>query len=190
MKAALYARVSTADQHPEAQLAPLREYAARRGLEAVEYVDHGVSGAKASRPELDRLVEAARRREVDVVVCQKLDRLARSSRHLANLAADLEAWGVDLVVLDQQLDTSVPSGKLLCPALGAPAEFERPLLGERTRAGLEVARHNGKRLGRPRALDARGLLRARRLSANGRPVREIADTLGVSKSAVHRALRS
>jgi DNA invertase Pin-like site-specific DNA recombinase len=190
MKAALYARVSTADQHPEAQLAPLREYAARRGLEAVEFVDHGVSGAKAKRPALGAMLVAARRREVDVVVCQKLDRLARSSRHLANLAADLEAWGVDLVVFDQDLDSSTPSGKLLFTVLGAIAEFERDLVRERTKAGLVAAARRGRYPGRPRALDARGLTRARRLAAQGQPVREIADVLGCSKSAVHRALRS
>ena len=189
MRAALYARVSTTDQHPEAQLHALREYATRRGLDAVEFVDEGQSGRKDSRPALDRLVAATRRREVDLVVCQKLDRIGRSARHLANLVGDLESWGVDLVVLDEAIDTTTPTGKLLFHVLGAIAEFEADLIRERTMAGLEVARRNGKRLGRPPALVGRQLTRARRLAGQGQSVRKIADQLGVSKSAVHRALR-
>ena len=91
MRIALYARVSTQDQHPEAQLQPLRDYAQRRGAEAVEFVDHGVSGRKDRRDALDRLMAAVQRREVDAVAVTKLDRLARSVRHLTNLAAELVA---------------------------------------------------------------------------------------------------
>src|SRR3990172_6558068 len=108
---ALYARVSTADQTPEPQLHALREYAARRGLDAVEHVDRGASGARARRPALDRLLAAVHRREVDAVAVTKLDRLARSVRHLCELAADLDARGVALVVLDQGIDTTTPSGR-------------------------------------------------------------------------------
>ena len=110
-RVALYARVSTTDQHPEAQLDPLRAYATARGFTvAEEYVDHGVSGAKARRPALDQLMDDARRRRFDVVAVVKLDRVARSVRHLTALAAELEALGVDLVVLDQAIDTGPPLG--------------------------------------------------------------------------------
>ena len=149
---ALYARVSTADQHPEAQLLALRPYAGARGLEvAGEYIDHGVSGSKDRRPALDRLMADARRRRFDAVAVTKLDRLARSTRHLVNLAAELDAVGVDLVVLDQAIDTGTPAGRLLFHVLGAIGEFERDLIRERTVAGLRAARRRGARIGRPQA---------------------------------------
>src|SRR6516164_8487697 len=104
---ALYARVSTTDQHTEPQLHALRAYAEARGLEiAAEYPDHGVSGAKDRRPALDRLLADARRRRFDVLGCTKLDRLARSVHPLTTLGRELEALGIDLVVLDQSIDTS------------------------------------------------------------------------------------
>jgi len=96
---ALYARVSTEDQHAEAQLHQLREYAARRGVEAVEYVDAGVSGRKSSRPQLDAMLKACRRREVSAVVVVRLDRLARSLSMLATLGEELRELGVELVSL-------------------------------------------------------------------------------------------
>lgn len=189
MKLALYARVSTTDQHPDAQLAPLREYAQRRGAEAIEFLDHGISGKRDRRPALDRLREAVRRREVDGVVVVRLDRLARSVRHLCELAEELEALGVDLVVLDQAIDTSTPSGRLLFGVLASVAAFERDLIVERTRAGLEAAKRRGKTLGRPRALDRDQVARARRLAESGNSVRRIADLLGCSRATAHRAVR-
>jgi DNA invertase Pin-like site-specific DNA recombinase len=102
-RAALYARVSTADQTPAPQLDALRAFAAARGWAAQEFVDHGVSGAKERRPALDALMAAARARRVDVVACVKLDRLARSTHHLVTLGRELSALGVDLVVLDQAI---------------------------------------------------------------------------------------
>ncbi len=110
---ALYARVSTGHQTADPQLDALRAYAAARGGGAAEYVDEGVSGARASRPALDRLARDVARRRVDAVVVTKLDRLARSVRHLTELAATLESAGVALVVLDQGIDTATPTGRLL-----------------------------------------------------------------------------
>jgi DNA invertase Pin-like site-specific DNA recombinase len=189
IRAALYGRVSTAEQHPEAQLLPLRAHATARGWTATEIVDHGVSGAKAARPALDALLSAVRRREVDAVVVSKLDRLARSVRHLTELAAEFQALGVALVVLDQGIDTSTPAGRLLFHVLGSIAEFERDLIRERTLAGIAAARRRGAVPGRPAALQGRTLTRAQRLASKGRGIREIARTLGVSPSAVSRALR-
>ena len=185
---ALYARVSTLDQHPDAQLDELQRYAERRGFEAVEFVDNGQSGRKDRRPALDALMAAVRRREVDAVACVKLDRLARSVRHLTHLAAEFEALGVNLVVLDQDLNTATPAGKLLFHVLAAIGEFEADLIRERTRAGLAAARRRGKQLGRPRALDASTLERARRLRGNGDSIRVIAGKLGVGRSTVSRVL--
>jgi resolvase-like protein len=110
----------------------LAPHSAARGWSALEFVDHGVSGAKASRPALDALLAAARSRKVDILACTKLDRLARSTHHLVTLGKELEALGVDLVVLDQTIDTTTPSGRLLFHVLAAIAEFERDLIRERT----------------------------------------------------------
>ncbi len=188
MRCALYARVSSADQRLAPQLDALRAYAKARSFDvAVEYLDHGVSGATAQRPALDQLLDDAKRRRFDVLAVVKLDRLARSVRHLTALAAELEALGVDLVVLDQSIDTSVPAGRLLFNVLGAIAEFERDLIRERTRAGMAAARRRGKRVGRPRVhvpvSQARGLL------AEGATVSSAARELGVSRATLQRALK-
>ena len=184
---ALYARVSTTDQRPEVQLHSLREYAAARRLEVgEEYTDHGVSGAKDRRPALDRLVADARRRRFDAIAAVKLDRLARSVRHLTALAGELEALGVDLVVLDQAIDTSTPAGRLLFNVLGSIAEFERDLIRERVSAGMAAAKRRGAKVGGPRVVvDAERVARLRRA---GRSIREIAAMLGTSKDAIARTL--
>jgi DNA invertase Pin-like site-specific DNA recombinase len=188
-RAALYSRVSTTDQNPETQLDPLRDYAAARGFEvAGEYIDHGVSGAKASRPALDEMMAAARRRDVDVIVAVKLDRLARSVQHLVALAGELKALGVDLVIRDQSIDTSTPTGRLLFHVLGSIAEFERDLIRERTHAGLALARKRGKRFGRPPATDAKQRARIVRLQQSGHSLRVIAERVGVGRGTVERVL--
>jgi len=140
----LYTRVSTGEQRVEPQLHVLRSYAEARGLEvAGEYLDEGISGAKDRRPALDRLVADARRRSFDVVACMKLDRLARSVHDLTSLAREFQTLGIDLVVLDQAIDTSTPAGRLLFHVLGSIAEFERDLIRERTVAGMTSAKRKG-----------------------------------------------
>ena len=187
MRVAIYARVSTTDQKPENQLHALHEYAKARGLElAEEYLDAGVSGAASSRPALDAMLADAQRRAFDAVACVKLDRLARSVRHLTALAAEFEALGVGLIVLDQAIDTTTPSGRLLFNVLGSIAEFERDLIRERTVAGLETARREGKRLGRPPVFVP--LTKARALIDGGLSVAGTARELGVSRSTLIRSL--
>ena len=186
-RVALYVRVSTTDQHPDCQLEPLRQYAAARGLEVVEaYVDHGVSGAKARRPALDRLMADARRRRFDAVVAVKLDRLARSVHHLTTLGQEFAALGVDLIAVDQSIDTSTPAGRLLFHVLGSIAEFERDLIRERTVAGMAAARRRGKRFGQPRKLRGVTDLRLEQLLASGRSLRSIARELGCAAATVAR----
>ncbi len=184
----LYARVSTKEQGTEPQLDVLRDYAERRSEPAEEFVDHGVSGRKDQRPALDLILAAARRRELGTIVVTKLDRLARSVRHLTNLVAEFEALGVDLVVIDQGIDTSTPTGKLLFHVLAAIGEFERDLIVDRTKAGMAAARRRGRLPGRPRALDRGQIDRALRLASSGNTVREIAAVLGCSRATAHRAI--
>ncbi len=187
-KAGLYIRVSTADQRPDVQLEALRRYAAARGWEAAEYVDHGVSGAKEHRPGLDALLAAARHREIDVVVVTKLDRLARSLHQLVALGRELEALDVDLVVLDQAIDTTTPSGRLLFHMLAAIAEFERDLIRDRVVAGVrraqELGTRSGKPIGRPRrAVDMDEVGRRR---AAGQDWRKIARALKTPSRTLRR----
>ena len=183
MKAALYARVSTADQEPANQLAELARYCEARRWDAVEYVDHGVSGAKDRRPALDTLLKDARRRKVDVVVCWRLDRLGRSLKHLITLLDELAVLGVAFVSLAEGIDATTPAGKLQMHILGAIAEFERARIAERVKAGLARAKRNGQRLGRPRQrIRKADIERTAHLS-----VRQAAASLGFSPTAVHRA---
>jgi DNA invertase Pin-like site-specific DNA recombinase len=188
LRAALYARVSTAEQTPDTQLVALRAFAEARGWTATEFVDRGISGAKDRPPGLDALLGAVRARRLDVVAaCIKLDRLARSTRHLVTLAADLEALGVDLVVLDQAIDTTTPSGRLLFHVLAAIAEFERDLIRDRVLAGLRRAKAQGRHLGRRRRYEIDGA-EARALVAEGLSLRAIARRLHAHPMAVRRAL--
>ncbi len=124
------------------------------------------------------------------MVCTKLDRLARSVRHLTELAAELEALGVALVVLDQDINTATPAGRLLFNVLGSIAEFERDLIRERVSAGMAAAKKRGVPLGRPVVLDAKRIARARRLRGSGHSVRAIATKLGVGSSTVQRVTKS
>jgi DNA invertase Pin-like site-specific DNA recombinase len=179
MRVALYARVSTLNgQHPEMQLAELREYAARRGWQVVdEYVDEGVSGSKESRPALNRLMADAHHRRFDAVACWKIDRFGRSLKHLVNAIADLDSYGVAFVSLKDNLDLSTPSGRLMFRIIGAMAEFERALIQERVRSGLKAARARGKQLGRPRRVIDRN--RVEKMRTEGMSLREIANNLNV-----------
>src|SRR5947208_10577674 len=150
MRAAIYARVSTFDQEPENQLQELRRYVEARGWTAVEYVDRGVSGAKDRRHALDQLLADAKRRKFDVVVCWRLDRLGRNLRHLILALDELQALGVAFVSLAEGIDATTPALRLQLHVLGAIAEFERERIRERVLAGLQRAKRQGKRLGRPR----------------------------------------
>jgi DNA invertase Pin-like site-specific DNA recombinase len=188
MRAGLYARVSTLNgQHPEMQLVELREYSSRRGWEITsEYVDEGVSGSKESRPELNRLMADAHRRKFDIVLVRKIDRFGRSLKHLVTALADLDAYGVTFASLRDNLDLNTPSGRLMFQIIGAMAEFERALIQERVKAGLQNARRNGKQLGRPsRVVDLDDISR---LKADGHSLRNIAEKLGVGYGTVRMRL--
>lgn len=181
-RAGLYARVSTTGQTAENQLLALKSFAAARGWAATEFVDHGVSGTRERRPALEALLAEARARRVDVVARVKLDRLARSVHHLVAMAREFESLGVDLVVLDQSIDTSTPAGRLLFHMLAAIAEFEKDLIRDRVLAGLRRARAQGIRIGRPKRLvDMR---RAQALLDGGQSLRQVAKILGIAASTL------
>jgi putative DNA-invertase from lambdoid prophage Rac len=184
MKVAIYARVSTFDQEPENQLQELRRYVAARGWTGQEYVDRGVSGSKEHRPSLDALLRDAKQRKFDVLVCWRLDRLGRNLRHLVTMLEDLTALGIAFVSLGEGIDCTTPAGKLQLHILAALAEFERERIRERVIAGLQRARTQGRRLGRPRLV-----VDAERLQAvQGMTIREAAKVLGVPRSTAQRWL--
>jgi putative DNA-invertase from lambdoid prophage Rac len=191
MKTAIYARVSTTDQNCEMQLRELREYCARRGWEiTAEYVDTGWSGAKASRPQLDRCMADAKAHRFESVLVWKLDRFSRSMLHLNQQLANLNSWGVRFMAITQNIDTDQtnPTSRLLLQILGAVAEFERETIRERVKAGMTTARHKGIRLGRPKRVFDRVKVEA--LRKRGMSVREIAAELGLGKGTVERALKA
>ena len=182
-RAAIYARVSTADQTCENQLLELHRYATARGWTAVDYVDEGVSGAKDRRPALDALLKDARRRRFDVLIVWRLDRLGRNLRHLVTLREDVQALGIAFVSLAEGIDATTPAGKLQMHILAAIAEFERARIAERVRAGLARAKAQGQRLGRrPHRISASDLERVAGMST-----RETAAALGLPPSVLHRA---
>jgi DNA invertase Pin-like site-specific DNA recombinase len=150
MRAALYARVSTLNgQHPEMQLAELREYASRRGWKIMgEYVDEGVSGSKESRPELNRLMADAHRRQFDIVLVWKIDRFGRSLRHLVNALADLDSYGVAFASLKDNLDLSTPSGRLTFQIIAAMADYAEGAIMQ-SRSTEEAERPACQRCGTP-----------------------------------------
>jgi DNA invertase Pin-like site-specific DNA recombinase len=181
MKTAIYARVSTGNgvQSPEMQVRELREYCKRRGWQiAGEYVDAGISGAKSSRPQLDQMMGDAHRRRFDVVAVWKFDRFARSVSHLLRALDTFRALGIEFVSLSESLDTATPSGRMVFTVLGAVAELERSLIGERVSAGLRNAQAKGKKLGRPRKIANSEEIN--RLRAQGASWRAVGTALGVS----------
>jgi DNA invertase Pin-like site-specific DNA recombinase len=151
-------------------------------------VDEGISGAKDSRPELDRLMADAHRRRFDVVVVWKFDRFARSVSHLLRALETFQALGIEFVSLSEQLDTSTPTGKMVFTVLGAVAELERSLIAERVKAGLRNARAKGKKLGRPRVLVDAARIAA--LRASGVSWRIVCEKTGLTKGTAQRGLPS
>lgn len=170
------------------QLDVLREYAARRELDVVaEHVDHGVSGARDQRPELDRLMAAARQRAFDVVLVYRFDRFARSVRHLVTALDEFLALGVEFVSYSESLDTSTPMGRAMFSIVAALAELERNIIMERSVEGQRRARARGTHVGRPRRVADE--VRLLSMIDQGQSVRAIARATGLSRTVVDRVKR-
>ncbi len=178
-----YQRVSTDDQHLHLQ----RDALVKAGVDPSRIYEDKLSGAKTNRPGLEHAIRAAR--EGDVLVVWRLDRLGRSLKDLIHIAERLEEKGVGLRSLQEQIDTTSAAGRLFFHMMGALAEFERNLIRERTRAGLDAARRRGKKPGRKRKLREQDLVAAKALLADESiTVVEVAERLGVSPATLYREL--
>ena len=189
MRAAIYTRVSTADQDASLQVSELEQYVTARGWQIAGLYQDVISGSKASRPALNRLMaDASSRKVADTVLVWKLDRFGRSLRDCLNNIETLESHGVRFIAVTQGLDTDErnPASRFLLQVLGAAAEFERELIRERVTAGMKAARKAGKTMGRPRRIFNRD--EVRELRASGMSIAKIARTLGIGVGTVARTL--
>ena len=176
-----YARVSTEDQSNEMQIAALKE----AGCQMI--FEESASGAQRDRPKLHDALHYVR--EGDVLVVWKMDRLARSLRQLIETVDQLGEQSIGFISLTEDINTTTTGGRLIFHVFGALAEYERALIGERTRSGLANAKSKGIRLGRPMAMTDNQIEMAKKLkSAGGHSMQAIADQLGVSRSTLYRAI--
>lgn len=184
-----YYRVSTQDQSIDMQKRDSHAYCETRGMALnQEYVDEGISGSKASRPALDRLMADVRRRRIETVIVWSLSRLGRSLKHLLMILEEFQACGVTLISLKEGWDLSTPTGRMIFQVMGALAEWEREQIRERVRGGLRAAQARGRRLGRPTvAYDPDRILALKR---DGLSSRAIAREVGVSNATVSRVLQN
>jgi DNA invertase Pin-like site-specific DNA recombinase len=188
MKVAVYFRVSTMDQHPETQEREVCAFIDTRGWTKVEtYQDVGISGAKARRPALDRLLKDGWHGKFEAVVCWDLSRLARSTFHALELLQKFQDMKIRAVFVKQCFDTDSPLGKAFFTLAAMFAELERSILIERVRAGMARAKAEGKRIGRPsRNVD---MAKLSDLHTRGLSIRQIAIQLGVPRSTVASRLQ-
>jgi putative DNA-invertase from lambdoid prophage Rac len=184
-RAAIYARVSTAEQSCDAQVERLRSYCVAQGWDdPLVFRDDGISGVRDNRPQLDALRERIHRGEVSTVVVTKMDRLGRSLGMILRFWDECDGVGVRVVVTDQLIDSGTPSGRLQRNMLAALAEFERELILERTTAGIARARAAGKRFGRPRTITDDQRAECLRRLSNGESSRDCAQALKIPASTV------
>ena len=188
-RVAIYLRVSTLDQDPESQGREVRAFVTARGWAIVDtYQDLGISGAKARRPALDRLLKDAWHGRFETVAVWDLSRIARSTLNALQLLQELQEMRVRLIAVKQTFDTDTPLGRAFFTLAAMFAELERDILIERVRAGMARARAEGKRIGRPvRTMD---LAELRRLREEGLSIREIARRVGAPRSTVAKRLEA
>jgi DNA invertase Pin-like site-specific DNA recombinase len=186
-RAALYLRVSTVDQHPENQLHDLRTLVSQRGYEITATFEDRISGAKAKRPGLDRMMHDARHAKFDVLLVWAFDRIARSTRHFLEVLDELNHLNIEFVSFRENIDTGGPLGRAMVVIIGAIAELERNLIVERIRAGMRRARLDGRQIGRkPLEVDRDAVIRDR---AKGMSLADVAKTHRISKASVCRVLK-
>ena len=185
-RAAVYMRTSTVDQNLQTQLLDLQQMANQRGLEIVQQYSDQVSGTKARRPGLDRMMSDARRGRFDVVLTWASDRIAHSVKNFLEILDELRRLNVEFVSFREQIDTGGALGRAVTVIIGAVAELERNLIVERVRAGMRRAKLEGRSIGRPALLlDRDAILQDRK---RGQRVGQIARAHRISRTTVRRVL--
>ena len=190
-KVAIYARVSTSSQDSSNQLLELRIIAKRMGYEVVsEFIDNGISGSKGreGRPALDLMMKSATQRKFDMVMCWSIDRLGRSLQNLVEILNELQSMSIDLFFLQQGMDTSTPSGRMIFSVFGAIGEFERNLIRERVIAGQKRAVANGVKMGRPSKMNDGMRSAIKLLREKGMGIKQIAKQLQVGIGTVYSVI--
>ena len=186
-KAALYMRVSTADQNAATQLHDLEAMAQQRGFEIVQRYTDQITGTRARRPGLDQMMADARHGRFDVVLVWASDRLARSVRHFLETIDELNHLNIEFVSCRENIDTSGPLGRAIVVIIGAIAELERSLIVERVRAGMRRAKLEGRHIGRrPLNVDRAAILRDRE---RGLSLTEVAKAHRISRAFVSKIVR-
>lgn len=185
---ALYCRVSTKDQSIDSQIIQLREFARQRGWKVVaEFSDVGISGSQEKRPQLDALMEMARKRKIDGLAVFRFDRFARSTTHLLKSLDEFRSLGIDFVSWSENIDSATSLGAAMFTIVAAVAQLEKDILKERVNAGINKARIQGKMLGRPKSVI--DMDKVMDLRSKGKSIREIAGQFDVSKDTICRFLR-
>lgn len=185
----IYGRVSTSDQTSENQILKLREVIEINGWNEVDvYIDEGISGSKGrdKRPEFDRMCKDMVRRKFNRILVWDVSRLGRSLQHLVEFLNDVNSLGVNLYIHQSGLDTSTPSGRMMFQMVGVFSEFERSMISERVKLGLQRVQKQGKLLGRPRSVTTDLRNQVLELLERGNSYRQIHEILGTPKSTISR----
>lgn len=190
LKTAVYLRVSTCDsrQNPDSQLIPLQNYVQARGWTIYNIYSDQADGGREDRAALKQLFADAHKRLFDVVLVFRFDRFARSTKQLIQALEIFHCLGIDFVSYQENIETTTPSGKMMFTIISAFAEFEKAIIRERVMSGLQRAKAQGKKLGRPK-ITGEEIKKIRKLVKDGMSLRETARALNISKSAVQKYSR-
>ena len=191
-KVAIYTRVSTLDQTIDNQLIELRDHCSRMGWEIVkEYADEGLSGtlSRDKRPALNSLIKDAYRKRFDSVVCWDISRIGRSMKELILFLSDMKDRGIGICSVRQGFDTSTSMGEIMFQFVGILSSWEREMIRERTLAGLERAKSQGKTLGRKKVTDDTMTAKIIELRNERKSIRQIASEVGISRGTVNNVLK-
>lgn len=189
----IYSRVSTTDQTCENQIKLLQSIVDQNGWELIDtYIDQGISGSKGrdKRPEFDRLCKDMVRRRFDKVMVWDVSRLGRSLQHLVEFLNDVQSLNCHLYIHQSGLDTSTPSGRMMFQMVGVFSEFEREMISERVKLGLERVKSNGKKLGRPQKINQDVIENIWLLHSQGHGLQSISNELNIGRSSVYRILKT
>jgi len=190
VKCVIYLRVSTKSQDTSNQLQPLKDYVERMGYELVGvYEDFGVSGVKSSRPQLDQMMLDGRRGKFSMILSWSIDRIGRNMTHLCGFVDEMNQLGINLYFHTQSIDTTTSVGKMFFHIISSISTFERELISERIRCGLERCKQNGVKLGRPSSVNESLRISVRLLKEKGLGVREICRKLSLGTNTFYKIIR-